>query len=152
MTMKKLLGLALIGLLLGHGRVLAQSAHRPLNSSINWADTKEWKIYYIPSKEAFSYPLDTLKTFRSISLSQDSMEVFLTHATEIPVERTPVWMGYYVSTCRLPNGTYLKVEISQYGRFFYEERENRYYQLNEGVQDNWLSYLNEKWVQLEGAK
>lgn len=150
-TMKALIGLALSVLLIGHGKISGPIA-RLSYSSINWAETKDWKIYYVQSKEAFSYPLDTLKTFKSIVLNQDSMQVFLKQVSEIPAKRTPVWMGYYVSTCKLTDGSYLKVEISQYGRFFYEEKGKRYYQLDEGVQDNWLSYLNTKWTQLEGAK
>lgn len=151
--MRALLGLVIVALLIGYDKIPAPSNPRsPDHSSINWADTKEWKIYYLESKDAFSYTLDTLKTFKSIDLNQDSMQIFLKHVTEIPAERTPVWMGYYVTSCRLPNGTYLKVEISQYGRFFYEEKERRYYQLEDAMQDNWLSYLNAKWSQLEGAK
>ena len=121
-------------------------------SSITWAATKEWRLYYVPSKRAFSYPIDTLKAFRSVSLNQDSMKLFLKNVTEIPTERTPVWMGYYVATCKLPDDTSIKMEISQYGRFFYEEKEKRYYQLAEDVQDSWQSYLTVKWLQLEGAK
>ena len=79
------------------------------------------------------------------------MQVFLKHVSEIPAKRIPVWMGSYVSTCRLTDGTCLKIEISQYGRFFYEEREKRYYQLDEEMQDHWQSYLNAKWSQLEGT-
>jgi len=149
--MKALLGLALFILFVGHGKPPLPATSHLSSSNINWADTKDWRIYYITSKDAFSYPLDTLKTFKSTALTQDSMAVFLKHVTEIPAERTPVWMGYYVATCRLPDGAYFKIEISQYGRFFYAEKEKRYYQLDNEVQDHWLSYLNTKWLQLEGA-
>ena len=137
---------------LSPGIKYSPTANRPPYSSINWADTKEWRLYYVQTKGAFAYPIDTLKAFKSVALNQDTMKIFLKTVTEIPTERTPVWMGYYVATCKLQNGTSIKVEISQYGRFFYEAQEKRYYQLTEDVQDNWLSYLTAKWLQLEGAK
>jgi len=126
-------------------------AHDTLPSVINWAETKEWKLYYLHSKKAFSYPLDTLNNFSSIPLNEDSMKVFLQTVTEIPVERIPVWMGYYVASCRLPDNKHIKIEISQYGRFFYEEKEKRYFQLDEHLQANWLAYLAAKWRVLEDA-
>ncbi|MDO6431538.1 hypothetical protein Q4E93_13115 [Flavitalea sp. BT771] len=137
---------------LSPGKKYPPTANRPPHSSINWADTKEWRLYYTQSKRAFAYQIDTLKMFKSVALNQDSMKIFLKAVTEIQTERTPVWMGYYVATCKLPDGTSIKIEISQYGRFFYEEKEKRYYQLTEDVQDSWLSYLTAKWLQLEGAK
>jgi hypothetical protein len=138
--------------LLSAGKINTTPVHRLPYYSINWADTKDWRLYYVQSKGAFAYPIDTLKAFKSVDLNQDSMKMFLQAVTEIPTERIPVWMGYYVATCKLPNGTSIKIEISQYGRFFYEEKEKRYYQLNEEVQDNWLSYLTSKWLQLEDTK
>ena len=77
------------------------------------------------------------------------MKVFLKGVTEIPVERTPVWMGYYVASCQLSDETFMKIEISQYGRFFYEDRGKRYYQLTENLQADWLTYLTAKWNALE---
>ena len=59
-------------------------------------------------------------------------------------------MGYYVASCRLPNDTLIKVEISQYGGFFYAEKEKKYYQLTDGLKDSWLAYLTAKWRALEG--
>jgi hypothetical protein len=121
-------------------------------TSISWTDTKNWKLYYTLSKDAFSYPIDTLKTFKSIGLKQDSMILFLQSVTDISTQRTPVWMGYYIATCTLANGVPIKIIISQYGRFFYDQQDGRYYQLSENVQDVWLTYLNAKWLQLQNIK
>jgi len=120
------------------------------NPSINWEQTKEWRLYYTQSKDAFSLPFDSLKALKSISLNQDSVKTFLKDVIEIPTERAPVWMGYYVCSCKLSNGKSIKIEISQYGRFFFEEGEQHYYQLNRDVQDSWQYYLSAKWSQLEG--
>jgi hypothetical protein len=120
-------------------------------ASIKWSDTKDWRLYYIYSKGSFAYSVDTLKYFKYINLNQDSMQLFLHEVTEIPKERTPLWMGYYIASCRLSDGTLVKIEISQYGRFFYEEKERRYYQLKEDIGQDWLSYLTRSWIMLEDA-
>jgi hypothetical protein len=118
---------------------------------IDWKKTKDWRLYYIRSKKGFLFSSDTLKNFKSVRMDQDSMKLFIATATEIPADRTPVWMGYYIASCRLPNDTLIKIEISQYGRFFYSDVEKRYYQLSDEMQDSWLAYLTAKWLVLEGA-
>jgi len=130
-----------------------QSANtlRSSYSSIDWEKTKEWRLYFIRSKDAFTYPIDTLKAFRSIPLQQDTMLLFLKDVTKLPEGKNPVWMGAYVSSCQLADGSHIKIEISQYGSFFYVERDSRYYQLRDEVRDSWLPYLTEKWLQLKGA-
>jgi hypothetical protein len=117
---------------------------------IDWTTTKDWTLYYTKSKKAFSFSLDTLKNFKSIQLEQHEMKKFLATAAPLPTERTPYWMGYYIASCRLADDSIIKIEISQYGRFFYTERDKRYYQLAEDVQDNWMAYLVAKWRTLEG--
>jgi len=119
---------------------------------IDWDKTKDWKLYHVRSKEAFTYSLDTLNAFKSISLGQDSMMSFLKNVTQIPQGKNPVWMGAYVATCQLQNGSVVKIEISQYGGFFYVESERQYYELAQNVRDSWLPFLTSKWLLLEGVK
>lgn len=123
----------------------------PNDFSIDWTKTKDWRLYYIRSKKGFSYSADTLRNFKSVTMDGDSMMTFLKTASEIPPEKTPVWMGYYIASCRLSNDSLLKLEISQYGRFFYYEGERRYFQLAQERQDNWLAFLTTKWKILEGV-
>jgi hypothetical protein len=144
-----------ISLFLSLVTILSQnSIQRPLANNalphiINWSNTNDWKLYYIHSKRGYTFSIDTLINFKSVSLDQDSMMAFLHKVTEIPRETPPSWMGYYVASCRLADGTLVKIEISQYGRFFYEEREKRYYELADNVQSDWHSYLIAKWRVLE---
>jgi hypothetical protein len=149
--MKTLILLVLLGPALCFERPQREAQPNETFASIDWAKTKDWTLYYIKSNKAFSFPLDTLQSFKNVKLEQDSMKTFLQSATDIPPDRTPVWMGYYVATCKLPNDTIIKVEISQYGRFFYTEREKHYYQLADAFQDSWLAYLTAKWRVLEGV-
>ena len=76
---------------------------------------------------------------------------FLKNVTKLPEGKNPVWMGAYVSSCQLADGSHIKIEISQYGSFFYLERDSRYYQLRDEVRDSWLPYLTAKWLQLKGV-
>jgi hypothetical protein len=119
-------------------------------SPIDWTTTKDWALYYIKSKRAFAFSVDTLKNFKSVRLDQNDMKKFLATAAPLPAERTPYWMGYYIASCRLSDDSLIKIEISQYGRFFYAEKDKCYYQLSEDVQDNWMAYLIAKWRTLEG--
>jgi hypothetical protein len=136
---------------LNYKEINKKTVGRALVSPINWADTKDWRLYKVPPKGSFAFSLDTLRQFKYTNLSQDTMKSFLQEVSEIPPERTPVWMGYYVATCQLPDGNMLKIEISQYGSFFYAEKEKKYYHLKENVGRDWLSYLAQKWLELEDA-
>jgi hypothetical protein len=117
--------------------------------TIDWTRTKDWTLYYIKSKKSFSFSVDTLKNFKSVQLDQNEMKKFLATAAPLSAERTPYWMGYYIASCRLADDSLIKIEISQYGRFFYTEKDKCYYQLAEEVQDNWMAYLIAKWRTLE---
>ena len=61
--------------------------------AIDWTTTKDWTLYYIKSKKAFSFSLDTLKNFKSIQLDENEMKKFLATAAPLSAERTPYWMG-----------------------------------------------------------
>ena len=121
-------------------------------SPTTWAKAKEWRLYYTRSKKAFAFPPDTLNNFKSVPLNEDTMKAFMATATQMPAGKTPLWMGYYIATCKLPGDSMIKIEISQYGRFFYDERDKSYYQLTDDMQDNWQAYLTAKWRVLESAK
>src|ERR1700722_2463146 len=116
-----------------------------------WTNSKNWKIYYVTRHGGYAYSLDTLQTLEQISLNMDTIRQFLQTATEIPTDRQPVFMGYYVASCQLPNEPLVKIEISQYGAFFFAEKEKKYYKLADKFQYDWLAYLTEKWRQLEGS-
>lgn len=77
---------------------------------------------------------------------------FLKTVKPMPDNQNPLWMGAYVSTCTIEDGSILKIEISQYGSFFYVERETRYYRLTDEVGNMWLSYLGGRWLQLEDIR
>jgi hypothetical protein len=109
---------------------------------VDWTKTSHWKLYSIPSKHAFGFSFDTLPNFKSRPLDQNSMQIFLGSVTALAADRIPVWMGYYVTSCQLPDGRGIKVEISQYGGFFYDEKEHRYYEISLEVRKDWLAFFD----------
>jgi hypothetical protein len=138
----------LIYILLASAPIASYSQSAP---SANWADSKNWKIYYVTKHGGSAYSLDSLQTLKQVPLNPDTIRQFLKTATEMPMERQPVFMGYYVASCQLSNGTLIKIEISQYGAFFYDDSQKKYYQLADGLQRDWLAYLTDKWRQLEDS-
>lgn len=118
--------------------------------SIDWSKTTNWKLYYVRSHRGYALSLDTLKTIKAVMLNNDSVQAFLHSITEIPQDKQPVFMGYYVATCQLADGSTIKLELSQHGSFFREEKEQHYYQLAEAVQTGWQAYLTAEWRALEG--
>jgi hypothetical protein len=108
-----------------------------------WNKATDWKIYNIYNQRAFDYPIDTLSNFPSYRLKTDSMQDLLSAVVLVKKEIEPVWMGYYIASCRLPDGTLRKIEISNYGGFFYDEKEKLYYQLPLERRKDWLNYLSD---------
>jgi len=98
--------------------------NRIFSQEINWKETKNWRLYDIQDKRAFNYPIDSLSNFKSTPLNSDNMLPFLSNVSLIPIERTPLWMGFYVTTCQTKEDKIKKIEISIYGGFFYDEEEN----------------------------
>src|SRR6185503_17238233 len=99
--MKMLISLLLItGLSIPWYNVPTRSTLITSYTQIDWQNTKHWKLYNIKSKDAFTYPLDTLHIFKSISLDPDSMMHFLKHVTELPQGQNPFWMGAFVASCQ----------------------------------------------------
>jgi hypothetical protein len=117
--------------------------------NFNWAESKNWKLYDIHDESAFNYPLDTLRKFRNRSLNKDSMLIFVSNLTIIPIERIPVWMGFYVATCEFNSGAIRKIEISMYGGFFYDEKEKKYFQLPVEIRKDWLDYMSDSAAALQ---
>jgi hypothetical protein len=119
------------------------------SQGINWAESKNWRLYNILDNSAFGYPLDSLVNYSSRLLNKDSMQTFLSNVSIISIEKTPLWMGFYVASCELKNGTSRKIEISTYGGFFYDELEKKYYQLPLEIRKDWLDYLAESEAALQ---
>jgi hypothetical protein len=111
---------------------------------INWKNTKNWKLYKLNSRAAFSYPVDTLLHFKNISLNDDTIRGFLSSASIWPKEKKTVWMGLLIATYETEDNRLRKINISNYAGFFFDDATGKYYELPERVRDKWMNYLNEK--------
>lgn len=118
---------------------------------VDWDHMTNWKLYYTYSKKAVAFSLDSLAHLKSIELNIDSMSQFLKGVKLLSPSSPPAWMGYFITSCRSPNGDQIKVIISHYGHFFFDVKNEKYYQLNELLAEDWKAYLNEKWTQLENS-
>lgn len=118
---------------------------------MDWGKSTDWKLYDIHTTKAFAYSSDTLQNFKSIELSQDSMQTFLKELTETSKDDSPVWMGFYVVSCKLQDGILRKIDISVYGGFFYDEKSKTIFQLTKMLSNEWLDYLRGKGIQLQST-
>jgi hypothetical protein len=110
---------------------------------IDWSQTTHWRIYNIHNKKDFGFSIDTLSHFNSVELSDDSMHSFLQRVTQLKDVQMPIWMGHFVATCMLKDGSARKVELSTYGGFFYDDKTKNYYEVPEEVRSQWHSYLSD---------
>jgi hypothetical protein len=113
--------------------------------------TSDWKLYEIRNDKAFSYSFDTLKTFKNISLDNDTIKMFLQNVSKIKKGISPVWMGLYVASCKLNDDMYYKIDVSVYGGFFYIEKNKTYYEIPEDLRQDWLKYFHDKLQQLSNT-
>ena len=79
---------------------------------LDWSQTKDWTIYDVHDDNAFSYSLDTLLHIKSTPLSDSIMHRYLKGDTAWPRDKSTLWMGLYVTTCRFTDGSTHKVDIS----------------------------------------
>jgi len=134
----------LLLLLVGYYSTTAQTGE--------FGKSNNWKLYDVAGPNLFRYSADTLKAFPSYPLNDDSVHWFMEAVKELPDGDPPVWMGGpQVATYEL-NGTKYKIDISQYGGFFFDERKKKYFQIKEPKVDDWHSYIRECFVSLHNGK
>jgi hypothetical protein len=105
-----------------------------------WQRSSHWTLYNVGGAKFYSISVDSLKTYNSRPLSDDTIHDFLAHVFLPPSDKPPVWMGAYVATCII-DGHKRKIDISSYGGFFFDEAEKKYYSVSERDQKDWLDYL-----------
>jgi hypothetical protein len=104
-----------------------------------WEQSSHWTLYQYEGNRLFDFSIDSLKFIKSSKLNEDSMAYFVKSATLLN-KKGLAWMGGYIVTCKI-NGSLRKVEISNYGGFFYDQSSNTFYQIPEAKIDDWLAFL-----------
>ena len=119
---------------------------------IDWKSTTNWRIYYTNDKAALNYPIEKLMSFKNALLKNDRMEYFLADVSLISVEKTPVWMGFYIATCQMKDSSIRKICISTYGGFFFDVTEKKYYELPLNLRKDWLDYFADSEAALQSKQ
>lgn len=113
--------------------------------------TKHWKIYDISEGNLFRYGVDTLKSFQYEPLDEDSIHFYLNGISELSSNEPPLWMGLNIASYEF-NGMQHKVDISQYGGFFFDESSKRYYQIASDKKVDWNAYIRRTYMRVHSIK
>jgi hypothetical protein len=109
---------------------------------IQWKRTSNWNLYRYQGHGLFKYPIDSLKYLDKLSMNQDSIQSYMASAQVLHPEGPVAWMGGYIATCTM-DGELRKIELSNYGGFFYDEKTKTYYQVQSDLTELWVSYLQD---------
>jgi len=110
--------------------------------------SKDWRLYDVQGPNLFKYTADTLKSFRFYRLNDDSIRNFLSGLNDLPDSIAPVWMGGPQVASYELDGVRYKIDISQYGGFFFDEGSKKYYQLDGKNITDWHAYIRTCFVSL----
>jgi hypothetical protein len=105
----------------------------------DWQKATNWIIYNVQGRDVSELPMDSLDQFSHHALNMDSMKTFLRSVTAISPHGA-VWQGVYVTTCVLHNQK-RRVDISTYGGFFYDESQQKYFEIPVNLRKEWFDYL-----------
>jgi len=112
-----------------------------------WKDATNWTLYRYQGHRLFKIPLDSLQSYDHLSLDQDSILAFMDSVQLLNPKGAVAWMGGYIATCKL-NGIVRKVEFSNYGGFFFDEKTRTYYTLPSEKTEDWITYLQQQYLSL----
>jgi len=101
--------------------------------------SSDWTIYDIQGHGIFHFSTDTLRSFKSLPLGDDSIRYYLNSFKE-DTTGPLVWMGGYVVSFRTGSGI-RKIEVSNYGGYFFEDKTRKYYTLPPELVSSWLGYF-----------
>jgi hypothetical protein len=111
-------------------------------AQIDWGKTSNWKIYKLPGPVVLKITIDSLNRLDCRPLQKNTLMSFLATSTILPDSINPLWMGGWVATYQSIGKTH-KLLISAYGAFFYDQSSARYYQIQMGLKDDWMTYINQ---------
>ena len=118
---------------------------------VHWGDANDWTLYQYQGHRLFKISVDSLKSFNSRPLNLDSVTSYLSSADILRPKAPVSWMGGYLVTCKL-NGEVRKIEFSNYGTFFFDEKYKTYYQLSANNAEAWNACLQNQYLSLVRGK
>ena len=131
--------------------ILTSSA--AFSQTAKWHNTTKWKLYSTSPRNLDTLSKDSLSTYPSVELNQDTISQFLNTATSIPSERTngAVWMGIYWVSYQVGQSVYM-FKVSKYGGFFVDGNDGLYYELPIEERGQWLNYFSHQSILLQARK
>ena len=125
-----------------------------LGQNVKWNNASKWKLYSTFPRNLDTLSKDSLSTYPSVELDNDTIAQFLSSATVIPKERTigARWMGspYWVSYEAV--GSIYILKVSTYGGFFVDGSDGLYYELPIAQRIPWLNYFSNQSILLQARK
>jgi hypothetical protein len=119
-----------------------------------WSNASKWKLYSTFPRNLDTLSKDSLSTYPSIELNNDTIAQFLCTAALIPKERTigAVWMGapYWVSY--EAGGSVHTLKVSTYGGFFIDGNDGLYYELTMAQRRPWIDYFSHQSILLQARQ
>jgi hypothetical protein len=107
---------------------------------IHWEKASDWTLYGYQGSRMFKISLDSLNSFDTLKLNQDTVRSYLATTKILNPKDQGVWMGGYLTTCKL-DGKLRKIDFSNYGNFFYDEKSKTYYELSGSNSEAWNKYM-----------
>jgi hypothetical protein len=114
---------------------------------VQWNQSSDWTIYQSQASDIFKVPNDSLNSLDTLGLNKDTVESYLS-SLELFHPKAPVaWMGGYIATCKI-DGVRRKIDLSNYGGFFYDEKTNAFYRVSKDRIDSWVDYVQSSYLTL----
>jgi hypothetical protein len=114
---------------------------------VQWNQSSDWTIYQSQAHDLFKVPIDSLNSLDTLRLDKDTVESYLSSIELIHPKAAVAWMGGYIATCKI-DGIRRKIELSNYGGFFYDEKTNAFYRVQKDKIDAWVDYLQNSYLTL----
>ena len=110
----------------------------------HWDKASAWTLYSYQGRRIFRLPIDSLERYDNLYLNQDTMASLIKSSKIADTQAAHIWMGGYAATCKI-DGTIRKVDISNYGGYFFDERTGVYYQLPPEKIEAWQTFLKDSY-------
>ena len=114
---------------------------------VQWNQSSDWTIYQSQADDIFKVPLESVNSLDSLQLNKDTLESYLLSLELIHPKAPVAWMGGYIATCKI-GSIRRKIELSNYGGFFYDEKTNAFYRVSKDKIDSWVDYLQSSYLTL----
>lgn len=113
---------------------------------IKWDASSDWTIYQTEG-DPFKVSIDSLRSLDCLHLSMDTVKTYLEAVEHFNPKSWVSWMGGYIASCKI-DGIVRKIELSNYGGFFYDEKTHTFYKVSEDQIESWNDFIQNSYLML----